>query len=125
MSAKWKTIKKFEDIKYETGIGDAEGIAKITINRPEVKNALSDRCIQELIEVTEKLADDRSVRAVILTGAGKVFCSGIDLSHLRQLVNFDEEQNRRDGQQLIDLFMAIRMSPKPGIAAIDGAAVAG
>ena len=79
MSAKWETVKKFKDIKYEVGTNEAEGIAKITINRPEVRNAFRPKTVFELKESLELAREDKEVGVVILTGEGKdAFCSGGD-----------------------------------------------
>ena len=81
MKIKWKSIKKFEDIKYETGLNDASGINKITINRPKVRNAFRPKTVFELKEAFELAREDKSCGVVVLTGEGeKAFCPGGDQS---------------------------------------------
>ena len=72
----WSSAHTFDDILYETS---AEGIAKITINRPEVRNAFRPKTISELMQAFALARDDASIGVVVLTGAGdKAFCSGGD-----------------------------------------------
>ena len=79
MSTKWKTIKNFTDIKYESGLNNAQGIAKITINRPEVRNAFRPQTVFELKEAFSLAREDQSIGVIILTGEGEhAFCSGGD-----------------------------------------------
>ena len=70
MSITWKTIKNFKDIKYESGIQDAQGIAKITINRPEVRNAFRPQTVFELKEAFKLAREDQKIGVIILTGEG-------------------------------------------------------
>jgi naphthoate synthase len=75
MTIAWQKSGEYEDVIYET----AEGIAKVTINRPEVRNAFRPQTVDELIDAFRRAHDDASVGVVILTGAGdKAFCSGGD-----------------------------------------------
>ena len=79
MSIEWKSIKEFEDIKLERGQESAEGIIKITINRPEIRNAFRPKTVFELKEAFELAREDQSCGVIILTGEGKkAFCSGGD-----------------------------------------------
>ena len=79
MSITWKTIKNFKDIKYESGENNAKGIAKITINRPEVRNAFRPQTVFELKEAFTLAREDQNIVVIILTGEGEdAFCSGGD-----------------------------------------------
>ena len=111
----------FQDLIYETC---AEGIARITINRPRVRNAFRPLTVKELLEAFEMARDDRQVGVVILTGAGdKAFCSGGD-----QSVRGDGGYVGEDGiprLNILDVQRAIRTLPKPVIAQVAGYAIGG
>ena len=75
----WEKIKQFEDIKYEKGLNEAEGINKITINRPVVRNAFRPQTVFELKEAFTLAREDQTCGVIILTGEGELaFCSGGD-----------------------------------------------
>src|SRR3984957_21065137 len=79
MTVTWTTGHEYEDIRYELGTGEDAGIAKITINRPEVRNAFRPETVIELIDAFERAREDASVGVVVLTGEGsEAFCSGGD-----------------------------------------------
>jgi methylglutaconyl-CoA hydratase len=103
---------------------EAEGITTITLNRPDKRNAISYELIDDLIAALERAAD-ASVQIVILTGAGKAFCSGMDLDNLKQLTGRTHEQNVLDSETMASLFRTLYDFPKPTIAAVNGAAIAG
>ena len=118
---KWTAHAGYEDIRYETS---ADGIAKITINRPEVRNAFRPRTVAEMIRAMDAVRDDEKVGAVILTGAGNdAFCSGGD-----QRVRGTGGYVGTDGiprLNVLDLQMRIRYLPKPVVAMVAGYAVGG
>jgi naphthoate synthase len=120
-SESWESIREFEDIKLEK---TADGIAKITINRPEVRNAFRPLTVQEMIQAFEICRDDSSVGVVILTGEGeKAFCSGGD-----QRVRGKGGYVGGDGiarLNVLDLQKNIRSLPKPVIAMVAGYAIGG
>ncbi len=124
MSTKWKTIKKFTDIKYESGTGNTSGIAKITINRPEVRNAFRPQTVFELKEAFTLAREDQSIGVIILTGEGpEAFCSGGD-----QKIRGDKGYIGNDGVprlNILDVQRQIRVIPKPVIAMVAGYAVGG
>lgn len=99
-------------------------IAVITFNRPEKRNAVSYELIDELARA---LADVRSspAQALIITGAGKAFCAGMDLDDLKQLLGRTHEQNVDDSRKMANLFRSLYDFPLPTIAAVNGAAIAG
>jgi naphthoate synthase len=121
MRVKWRKIGKFKDILYEK---TADGIAKITINRPEVRNAFRPLTIQEMSHAFTDARDDGNVGVVILTGAGKVaFCSGGD-QRIRGAGGYvgDDGVARLN---VLDLQRQIRTLPKPVVAMVAGYAIGG
>jgi methylglutaconyl-CoA hydratase len=99
-------------------------LATITLNRPDKRNAISYELIDELLRALDDIADS-DARALILTGAGKAFCSGMDLDNLKALTKNTEADNLRDSQTMARLFRGLYEFSKPTIAAVNGAAVAG
>jgi len=99
----------------------------IVINRPERRNALTRQTIAELRQAFDDFHTERSVKAVILTGAGSAFCAGMDLAEMRDTAESDdaEAQWQSDSNQYRDLLEMMLRYPKPIIAAIGGPAVAG
>jgi naphthoate synthase len=116
----WQSAKTYSDILYDT----AEGIAKITINRPERRNAFRPETIKQLIDAFHHAQHDNCIGAIILTGAGNdAFCSGGD-----QKVRGDEGYIDEGGTphlNVLDLQMQIRRCPKPVVAMIAGYAIGG
>jgi len=98
------------------------GVLRIVLNRPEKRNAIDATLIAEL---RAALDSGRNARAILITGAGKDFCSGADLAALQQIQNATILENREDAQQLGDLFLAMREHPRPIVAAVHGRALAG
>ena len=103
--------------------GDAR-VAVITLSRPEKRNAISYELIDELLSVLDEMKRS-SALVLILTGAGKAFCSGMDLDDLKQLLGRTPEQNVEDSETMAKLFRSLYDFPKPTIAAVNGAAIAG
>jgi methylglutaconyl-CoA hydratase len=99
-------------------------IATITLNRPEKRNAVSYELIDDLIRALDEV-DKSDARILILTGAGKAFCSGMDLDNLKSLIGRTPEQNLEDSRTMVSLFRSLYEFPKPTIAAVNGAAIAG
>jgi methylglutaconyl-CoA hydratase len=99
--------------------------AIITLSRPEKHNALDDQMVQELGQAFTQVARDGTAKVVILRAEGESFCSGADLAYLRQLSDYDFNQNQRDSQQLMKLFLQIYTLRKPVIGLIQGPALAG
>lgn len=100
-------------------------IAKITINRPEKRNALNPALIAALTQAFENAAIDENVKVVILEANGDVFSAGADLAYLQELQNYTYEDNIADTELLKNLFETIRTLPKIVIAQIEGHAIAG
>lgn len=99
--------------------------ARVTLNRPEVHNALNDTLIGELRDAFRALAVDDTVRAIVLTGAGLSFCAGADLAWMQAAVRYTVEENLADALNLVAMLEAIDTCPKPVIARVNGAALAG
>jgi methylglutaconyl-CoA hydratase len=100
------------------------GVATLTLNRPDKRNAISYELIQDLLTALEAVAESKA-RVLVLTGAGKAFCSGMDLENLKSLVGRTPEQSLADSQIMAILFRTLYDFPKPTIAAVNGAAIAG
>jgi 2-(1,2-epoxy-1,2-dihydrophenyl)acetyl-CoA isomerase len=104
----------------------AGGIATLTLNRPEKLNAYTTEMGEEVVDAFRKLRDDAAVRAVILTGAGRAFCAGVDLEHLRaHQAGANASKGPRLGEEdfLRKLPLELLAYPKPVIAAVNGAAI--
>lgn len=101
------------------------GIARITLNRPEKRNALDGEMVAELKSVFSASAADDSCRVVLLTGAGTDFCSGADLANLEKTARNSVLDNMADARATADLFLMMRNHPRPVIAAVQGRALAG
>ena len=100
-------------------------VARITLNRPEKRNALNAAVIAAVKEGLGHAAADERVRVIVIAGAGKDFCSGADLSALRQIAQASVDENAEDARSLLDLFVLIRQIPVPVVAAVTGRALAG
>jgi methylglutaconyl-CoA hydratase len=99
-------------------------VATVTLNRPEKRNAISFELIDDLLRALDEVAKS-SALVLILTGAGKAFCSGMDLENLKSLIGRSPEQNLKDSETMVRLFRALYEFPKVTIAAVNGAAIAG
>jgi len=110
----------------QTVLYDAsEGVARITLNRPEKRNALNDELIASLKDALRRANDDDEVRVIVITGAGSDFCSGADLAALQKIASASVEENLDDARSLMELFRLIRSVRQPVIAAVKGKALAG
>src|SRR5215213_5876584 len=99
--------------------------ARITLNRPEKRNALNDTVIAGIKQGLKTAAADKNVRAVVISGAGKDFCSGADLSALQKIAGASVAENSEDARSLLELFLLIRQLAVPVVAAVTGRALAG
>lgn len=103
---------------------DAGSVAIITLNRPDKRNAISYELIADLLAALEEVAGS-SALVLILTGAGKAFCSGMDLENLKALSGRSPEQNLKDSETMARLFRSLYDFPRPTLAAVNGPAIAG
>jgi methylglutaconyl-CoA hydratase len=112
-------------VPYSTLVLQIEAeVATITLNRPEKRNAISTEMIEDLLAALAE-AEASPARVVILTGAGKAFCSGMDLDALKALTQQSPEQNLEDSKRMARMFRCLWSYPKPLIAAVNGPAIAG
>lgn len=102
-----------------------QAVARITLNRPDKRNALDDQIINEMKHALDEAARDASVRVVVVCGAGKDFCSGADLAALRRISEASVTENVADARNFAEMFVAMRRHPRPIIAAVRGRALAG
>ena len=134
VSVTWQPAGEYTDIRYETGSGEDAGIAKITINRPEVRNAFRPETVIELSDAFTRAREDASVGVVILTGEGPdAFCSGGDQRVRGERGGYvtGADTGGSDAKQAVgrfhvtDLHVQIRRMPKPVVAMVAGYAIGG
>ena len=100
-------------------------VAKVFLNRPDVRNAFNDTVIAELNAVFTQFATDSELRVIVLGGHGKAFCAGADLGWMRAMAEFTWEENRADAQGLADMLWAMYRCPVPIVGRIHGDCYAG
>lgn len=100
------------------------GIATVTLHRPDKRNALSFELLSELLTVLDEV-EASEAQILILTGAGKAFCAGLDLEELKSLLGKTRAENLADSERIARVFRRLYGFPKPTIAAVNGAAIAG
>jgi naphthoate synthase len=121
MSVRWTSAQEYEDIRYEHS---GTGIAKITIDRPQVRNAFRPETVSELIDAFRRVRDDSSIGVVLLTGAGdKAFCSGGDMNVKGEGGYIADDGTSR--LNVLDLQRLIRSLPIVVIALVNGYAIGG
>jgi methylglutaconyl-CoA hydratase len=98
-------------------------VGKITLNRPEKRNALNETMIAGIKSALRSVSGDDKVRAVVLSGSGKDFCSGADLASLERISQSSVDANSADANSLMELFVLIRQCEVPVIAAVRGRAL--
>jgi methylglutaconyl-CoA hydratase len=103
---------------------NADGIATLTLNRPDKRNAISFELLEELMQALDQVAQSNA-GVLIITGAGKAFCAGLDLENLKALLGKSPDENVKDSAFMAQLFRKIYEFPLPTIAAVNGAAIAG
>lgn len=103
----------------------SDGIARLTLNRPDKRNALNGALVRALTEALDRTAADPSVRVVTLAGAGKDFCAGADLAELERVAEQGHEASLADARALAALFAKMRSHPRPIVALVHGRALAG
>ena len=100
-------------------------VARVWLNRPDVRNAFNDAVIAELTAAFRELGADASVRAIVLGGHGKAFCAGGDLNWMRAMADYSWEQNRADAQALADMLWTLYTCPAPVVGRVHGDCYAG
>jgi methylglutaconyl-CoA hydratase len=112
-------------MNYKTVLySESQAIGTITLNRPDKRNAISYELISEVVAALEHAAASPA-QILIVTGAGSAFCAGMDLDNLKGLLGRTPEQNLEESRSMAGLFRAVYDFPKPTIAAVNGAAIAG
>lgn len=100
-------------------------VERVTLNRPDMRNAFDERMIEELTSWAHAARHDPTIRAVVLAGAGKVFSAGADAAWMAKMANYSEEDNVRDAQAAAEMFLSINSIPAVVIARVHGAALGG
>jgi methylglutaconyl-CoA hydratase len=101
------------------------GVGRVTLNRPEVRNAFDDALIAKLTQTFTELDRDSSVRAVVLAGNGPAFCAGADLNWMKRMSGYSYDENVRDARALAEMLSTLDRMAKPTIARVQGPAFAG
>ena len=100
-------------------------VARVFLNRPDVRNAFNDAVIAELSATFRELGADASLRVIVLGGHGKAFCAGGDLNWMRAMAGYSWEQNRADAQALADMLWTLYTCPHPLVGRVHGDCYAG
>lgn len=101
------------------------GVARVTLNRPEVRNAFDEVLIASLRKSFAEMEKDQSVRVVVLAGNGPAFCAGADLNWMKRMAGYGQEENLADARSLAEMLAALDRLPQPTIARVHGPAFAG
>jgi methylglutaconyl-CoA hydratase len=104
---------------------DANGTATLTLNRPEVHNAFDPEMVNALTSELKRLEADERVRAIVITGAGRNFCAGADIEHMRRTAKFSRSQNLENARATSLMLQTLHGLAKPSIACVRGAARGG
>jgi methylglutaconyl-CoA hydratase len=107
-------------LKIETG-----SVVRITLNRPDVRNAFNDEVIAELTQAFVQLGRDPTVRAIVLAAEGPAYCAGADLNWMRRMADYTHAENLADAGELAAMLRAIYQCPQPTIARVQGDVYAG
>ncbi len=102
-----------------------DDVATVTLNRPEVHNAMNETLMNELKGCFHQLSTDDSIRVIILTGNGSSFCAGADLTWMKHMVNYSVKENKKDSRLLLEMYESIHSCPKPVLGRINGGAFGG
>ncbi|MEQ8178346.1 MAG: enoyl-CoA hydratase/isomerase family protein [Amphiplicatus sp.] len=104
---------------------DSRGVARLTMNRPEVKNAFNEELIGAICDAMGRLSADANVRAIVLTGGGNAFSGGADINMMRRVAEYSAAENKDDARRLAHMLNSIYVSTKPVIALVNGPAMGG
>jgi methylglutaconyl-CoA hydratase len=102
-----------------------EGVARVTLNRPELRNAFDDALIKQLKSAFDQIGSDPAVRVLVLAGNGPAFCAGADLNWMKRMAGYSYEQNLADAKGLAEMLATLDRLPKPTIARVHGPVFAG
>lgn len=111
--------------KHLTLTIDSRGVARLTLNRPEVKNAFNEDLIGEIADAMGRLNADKAVRIVVMTGAGDAFSAGADLSMMKRVAGYSAAENKQDARRLAYMLNSIYVCEKPVIALVNGLCMGG
>lgn len=100
-------------------------VAHVALDRPEVRNAFNAALIAKVRDTFAALGDDPSVRVIVLSGKGKIFCGGADVTWMRAALDLSQDENLEDARRLSRMYRAIDSVPKPVVARVHGAALGG
>lgn len=100
-------------------------VEHVTLNRPDVRNAFNEHVIEELTRWAKSIHAGEDVRVAVLSGAGKVFCAGADVTWMSKTINYSRDENVRDAGQMARMFLALDTLPVPLIGRVHGAALGG
>ncbi len=115
------TVREYQTVELKI----KNRVARVFLDRPDVRNAFNEVMIEDLIHVIERVEKDESVRVLVLTGKGSVFCAGADLHWMKKMKEFTFEENYRDALRLAELMSRLYNTPKPTIAKVNGASIGG
>ena len=101
------------------------GVARVTLDRPEVRNAFDDALIASITKALLEISNDKSVRVVVLAGNGPAFCAGADLNWMKRMAGYGHAENLADAQALATMLATLDRVPQPTIARVHGPAFAG
>jgi methylglutaconyl-CoA hydratase len=114
-------MKNYQKIKFST----EKDIARITLNRPEVRNAFNQTMLKELHDALDEINNSNTIKALILKGEGPVFSAGADLNWMKEMVNYSYEDNYKDSQNLYEVFEKLYNLSCPTITMVHGASIGG
>jgi methylglutaconyl-CoA hydratase len=101
------------------------GVARVALNRPELRNAFDDALIKKLHATFDDVAKDRNVRVMVLAGNGPAFCAGADLNWMKRMAGYSYDENLADAKALAEMLAALDRLPKPTLARVHGPVFAG
>ena len=101
------------------------GVARVTLDRPELRNAFDDELIKKLRAAFEDVSRDKSVRVMVLAGNGPAFCAGADLNWMKRMAGYGYDENLADAKALAEMLAALDRMPKPTLARVHGPVFAG
>ncbi|WP_425409631.1 enoyl-CoA hydratase/isomerase family protein [Hyphococcus sp.] len=104
---------------------DQRGVARLTMNRPDIRNAFNEELIGGICDAMGRLNSDPNVRAIVLTGAGKAFSAGADLNMMKRAAKYSAAENKDDARRLAHMLSSIYHSAKPTVALVNGPAMGG